>query len=162
MGQTGLYLWIRWPVDSQSTTPGVSIAFEKTQPKRTTISLNSFIGQCGAAGKPTKKTGIPVLALACTSCMILLKSWPPLSGFCTNVIITALPRQVAGRGEQRTLQVKALPGTCGTDWVHTTRGAFTVFLCWVEKGCQWKWNRDMGWGQLSRSTWEVLPAPREP
>lgn len=61
------------PMDSKTATLGLGIVFEKSQPGRVTISLNSFTGQYGAAGRPIKKTEIPVLALALTGCMNLDK-----------------------------------------------------------------------------------------
>ena len=61
------------PMDSKTATLGLGIVFEKNQPGRVAISLNSFSGQYGAAGRPIKKTEIPVLALALTGCMNLDK-----------------------------------------------------------------------------------------
>lgn len=52
------------PVDSKTATLGLGIVFEKSQPERVAISLNSFLGHYGAAGRHTKKTEITVLALA--------------------------------------------------------------------------------------------------
>lgn len=61
------------PMNSKTATLGLGIVFEKSQPVRAAISLNSFTGQYGAAGRPTIKTEIPVLALALTGCMNLDK-----------------------------------------------------------------------------------------
>lgn len=74
-------MWAKWihikkqmsPVESQIATFGLGTAFEKSQPGRVAITLNPFIEQYGTAGRPTKKTGNPVLELALTGCVNLGK-----------------------------------------------------------------------------------------
>ena len=131
---------------SQSAIPGLGIDFEKTQPWRDAISLNSFIGQYGAAGRPTKKTGIPVLELAITSCVNSDKALNHLSEFLYNCEDNSTFQVSIRREEQRTLQVTAPPGTCGPGWAHT-KGVFSLLLCWAEKDCSiWMVQRHGGGG----------------
>lgn len=70
------------PMDSKTATLGLGIVFEKATQEELLVSLNSFTGQYGAAGRPTKKTEIPVLALALTGCMNLDKVLGTLAGVC--------------------------------------------------------------------------------
>lgn len=83
-------------VDSQTAALNLGIAFEKSQPGRVAISLNSFIGQYGATGRPTKETSIPVLALALTGCVNLDKVLELWQVSAQNVMIIHFPGKWQG------------------------------------------------------------------
>lgn len=131
-------------LDSHSETPGSSTAFEKTQPGRIATFLNSFIGPYGAAERPTTRQALQSWHWPFLAVRAQIRSWIPLAGFCTNVMIIGLPGQVAGREEQRTLQGKAPPGT---RWhkVGTPQGVCLQFSFdgW-RRGVLWEWSKGMG------------------
>lgn len=122
-------------LDSHSETPGSSTAFEKTQPGRIATFLNSFIGQYGAAGRPTKKTSVAVLALALPSRRGSDKVLDPLSRLLHKCDDNRTSRASGRKGRTEDTARESTSWHQVAQGGHTTRGVLAVFLCWVEKRC---------------------------
>lgn len=115
-------------LDSHSETPGSSTAFEKTQLGRIATFLNSFIGQYGAAGRATKKTGVAVPALALPSRTSSDRVQDPLNRLLHKCDDNRTSRASGRKGRTEDTARQSTSWHQVAQAGHTTRGVFAVFL----------------------------------